>query len=156
MDKECVSRRDRSRNLAVKISESVQGIRGCTMNYRVFQIMTQKRAELLQSHAAFVTLTRLSGPPTSSLSLGAKWWSTSLPADTGCGAPVDIRRVSPAWPTSGKIEHGSEGNDGQFDSDEASLWWYVYASTKDEQAAGSKKEVRALCTITVEVIVPHV
>lgn len=118
--------------------------------------MANMGGELLQSHATFVTPTRHPHPPTLSLPHGAKWWSTSLPADTGCGAPVDIRRVSPAWPTSGKIDHVSKVDDGQFDNDEASLWWYVYASTKDEQAAGSTKEVRAVCTTIAEVIALHV
>lgn len=76
-----------------------------------------------------------------------------MPADIGHGEPVDIRRVRPAWPIyffhpEGSLgdptEHGGGVNGAQFDSDQASLWWYLYASTRDEQATGSTKAVRSV------------
>ncbi|CAN0421865.1 unnamed protein product, partial [Ectocarpus sp. 8 AP-2014] len=78
---------------------------------------------------------------------GIKPWATSLPSDVGgYDDLLDIRRLVPAWPTHtvggrGAVDfvdgfirnqHTSDGGSGtgdrKFDSDEASLWWYVYST----------------------------
>ncbi|CBJ26308.1 hypothetical protein Esi_0029_0115 [Ectocarpus siliculosus] len=89
---------------------------------------------------------------------GIKPWATSLPSDVGgYDDLLDIRRLVPAWPThtvggrgaldfvDGFIrnQHTSDGGSGtgdrKFDSDEASLWWYVY-STNGAQTSGLQQE----------------
>ncbi|CAM9097398.1 unnamed protein product [Ectocarpus fasciculatus] len=90
---------------------------------------------------------------------GIKPWATSLPSDVGgYDDLLDIRRLVPAWPTQTvggrgaldfvdgfirnqhtKGESGSSTGDRKFDSDEASLWWYVY-STNGAQTSGVQQE----------------
>ncbi|CAM9898266.1 unnamed protein product [Ectocarpus sp. 4 AP-2014] len=90
---------------------------------------------------------------------GIKSWATSLPSDVGgYDDLLDIRRLVPAWPThtvggrgaldfvDGFIRNqhtsgdgGSGTGDRKFDSDEASLWWYVY-STNGAQTSGLHQE----------------
>ncbi|CAM9104146.1 unnamed protein product [Ectocarpus sp. 13 AM-2016] len=90
---------------------------------------------------------------------GIKPWATSLPSDVGgYDDLLDIRRLVPAWPThtvggrgaldfvDGFIRNqhtsgdgGSGTGDRKFDSDEASLWWYVY-STNGAQTSGLHQE----------------
>ncbi|CAM9323417.1 unnamed protein product [Ectocarpus sp. 6 AP-2014] len=90
---------------------------------------------------------------------GIKPWATSLPSDVGgYDDLLDIRRLVPAWPThtvggrgaldfvDGFIRNqhttsdgGSGTGDRKFDSDEASLWWYVY-STNGAQTSGLQQE----------------
>ncbi|CAM9314968.1 unnamed protein product [Ectocarpus sp. 12 AP-2014] len=90
---------------------------------------------------------------------GIKPWATSLPSDVGgYDDLLDVRRLVPAWPThtvggrgaldfvDGFIRNqhtsgdgGSGTGDRKFDSDEASLWWYMY-STNGAQTSGLHQE----------------
>lgn len=95
-----------------------------------------------------------------------KSWATSLPADVGYGESVDIRRVVTSWPAKlnarkgrfdqvdefpldpagrmGEVSTGAGGR--EYDSDEASLWWYTYGCTRRGEAAGVSKRVSHPCT----------
>ncbi|CAM9499247.1 unnamed protein product [Pylaiella littoralis] len=90
---------------------------------------------------------------------GRKAWATSLPPDVGYDELVDIRTVHvPSWSTTsldrggrpdfvdGLIHNrtkpsrqvGPRPSDREFDSDEASLWWYTYATEGAHTACGPR------------------
>lgn len=90
-------------------------------------------------------------------------WATSLPPDVGYDELVDIRTVQAPWPTPSSYAgrerrfdfgDGSTHNQGgssverncpisnrEFDSDEASLWWYTNARMEGPHAMGLPHEV---------------
>ena len=89
-------------------------------------------------------------------------WATSLPPDVGYDELVDIRTVVVPWPKTcvgreGQFdfvdgfvrrrqgdpsgERGSRVGNREFDSDEASLWWYAYARPEGAHTAELPEEV---------------
>jgi len=93
-------------------------------------------------------------------------WATSLPPDVGYDELIDIRTVQAPWPTplssaglerrfgfgDGSVrnqnnslgERGCRTSNREFDSDEASLWWYTYARMEGPHAMGRPHEVSAV------------
>ncbi len=90
-------------------------------------------------------------------------WATSLPPDVGYDELVDIRTVQAPWPTLSSFagrerridfgdgsmysqcrssgERSCRTSNREFDSDEASLWWYTYARMEGPHAMGLPHEV---------------
>lgn len=82
-------------------------------------------------------------------------WATSLPPDVGYDELVDIRTVVVPWvfdfadgfvrrqsdPDHLSTGRGCRVSNREFDSDEASLWWYAYASAEGGHTTGLSQEV---------------